>query len=115
MIDLLKPYIPEFIAALMAGVGGWFLKTKAQKKKDNADVLDKVQTIYDRMVEDTDAKISELKTEVEELKKKQVSIDAEWRKKVKEIERKWQNKYSGVQAKYNNLLREFEEYKSQHD
>src|SRR5690606_5532010 len=107
MIDL-KPYIGEFITGILAVVLGWLAKTKSQKKSDNADVLDKVQGIYDKMVEDTNERMDSFKKEIDELKKKQTSIDEAWRKKVQEIEKKWQTKYNGLQIKYSNLLKEFE-------
>lgn len=113
MIEVFKPYIGEFITGVLALFFGWMAKGKTQKRSDNADVLTKVQGIYDKLVEDTDERIHNLKLEIDDLKKKQTSIDTEWRKKVQEVERKWQTKYSRLQAKYNSLLKEFEHYKSE--
>lgn len=114
MIDL-KPFLGEFITGVLALFFGWLAKGKAQKRAANADVLDKVQGIYDKMVRDTNVRMDELKAEIDDLKKKQTHIDAEWRKKVQEVERKWQTKYSRLQAKYNDLLKKLNEYKEQDD
>ncbi|HCY81548.1 MAG TPA: hypothetical protein DHV22_08090 [Xanthomarina gelatinilytica] len=111
----LKPYISELATGLIAIVIGWVAKSKNQKRQEEAGILDKVQGIYDKMIEDTNQRMDELKIDIENLKKKQTLIDAEWRKKVQQVEKKWQTKYSRLQAKYNSLLKEFEEYKSKHE
>lgn len=110
MIDVLKPYIGELITGPIALLLGWAIKGKSQRRLANADVIAKVQAIYDKMVKDTNTRMDELKAEIDDLKKKQDSTDAEWRKKLKEIERKWQTKYTRLQSKYNDLLKKLKEY-----
>lgn len=113
-MEAIKPFIGEIITGLLALVTGWFAKSKAQKIHEKADVLIKVQTLYQRMVKDTNQRMDDMEKEMDDLKKKQFSIDAEWRKKVKQVEQKWQSKYSQLQSKYNKLFKEFEEYKQNH-
>ena len=114
MKDIVTPYIGELITAIIALVLGWFGKSKAQKRQDNADVLTRVQGIYDKMVEDTNQRMNVMQSEIDALKKKQTEIDTEWRKKIQAVERKWQTKYSRLQQKHSELLKEFEEYKTNH-
>lgn len=114
MIKDIWPYIGEVLTGLLAGITGWLAKGKIQKASEKADLLIKVQELYDRMVEATNRRMSEMENEIRDLKKEQTSIDAQWRKKVKEIEAKWATKYSTLQSKYNKLVKEFGEYKEQH-
>lgn len=107
MKDILLQHISELITGLIAVLVGWFGKGKMAKKQDEADILDKVQSIYDKMIEDTEARMEMMNKEIENLKKRQVEIDENWEKKIAEVEKRWQ-------TKYNTLKKEFENYKKSH-
>lgn len=107
MKDIFLQHINELITGVIAIMLGWFGKSKLTKKEAEADILDKVQGIYDKMIGDTKQRMIEMLSEIEELKRRQSEIDENWKKKLASVEQIWQNKY-------NNLKNEFERYKKKH-
>lgn len=105
MIEFLKPYIPEIITFL-AGAGAWsyernkrkteLAKSKAQLSKyeteNNRSIMELYQQALDDLKKRYDEKFSELQLEIEVLRKRLTTRDAE----------------------YTKLKNEFQEYKKKH-
>ena len=112
MKDIFTQYIGELITGLIALVLGWLGKSRTQKTSDKADLTAKIQSVYKELIGDADASLDKMRDDIADLKKKQYDNEEAWKKKVQEIEKSWQTKHSRLQKKYNNLLKEFEDYKS---
>lgn len=71
MTSFIIEHIDAMITAVVGGLSGWFFTRKQQAadvKVTEGSALEGMQRAYDRLVEDMNAKFSELKKENAELK-----------------------------------------------
>ncbi len=95
----MKDFFTEHIVSILSmifGAGGFYDSYK-QRKKNQADALDRMQATYDKFVEDFNERYNDLKQEVSDLKKNH-------HQELINLKNYWETKYS-------KLKKEFEDYK----
>ncbi len=98
MVEFITQNFGAILGALF-GVGGLY-DSYRQRKKNQADALDRMQTTYDKFVEDFNERYQDLKNEVQELKQNHHN-------EMERLKTYWENKYE-------KLKNEFEDYKKKH-
>jgi hypothetical protein len=139
MIELIQPYIGEFITALVAGFGGWFFQRKQKHaelealRADNSkqvvqlyqDALDDLKVRYEERFQaeqkDYGAKTANL---VKNFEERHQALEGrfdrlrkeydEQKKKSAELEKRFsalQKDHDQLKRKYNSMKKEYEEYR----
>ena len=116
------------LASPIAWVFGGKQAKKVEIKNSSADFIEKMQGIYDKWVEDGDKKQSELKNDIDALKKEIADMRSHEREiqkqfneiqlsYAKEVERSqnWEKLHSELKDQYNTLEREHEALKKDHE
>lgn len=118
--------IVGIISAPLAWIFGGRAVKNAEIKNANGDFLNKVQTIYDALVEDLkadrdelkscnieqDQKIKDLSKDVRDLQKQFNDLYLAYAKEV-EASQHWKDKFTELEKKYTQLEKDHEELKKQ--
>ena len=138
MITSIELWLSILGSGVVTGVVGWIFGGKQAKKVEiknsTGDFLNKVQTIYDSLVDDLkadrdelkacnieqDSQIKELRNDVRGLQKqfndlylsyaKEVEASTFWKEKFSELEKK----YTQLEKDHEELKKQFETYKKAH-
>ena len=110
----MKPEISKMAMGAITALAAYLFGGRLKRKKDQAELVEKIQAMYKDMVIDTEQRFNGMRADIDDLKKELSEQNATWKKKHQLVEKKWQTKYSRLQDKYNKLLKEFEDYKEKH-
>jgi len=109
-----KPEISKVAIGAITALATFFFGGRLKRKKDQAELVEKIQAIYKDMMSDTEQRMDGFRKEIDSLKKEQNELNSQWKKKLLQVERKWQTKYSRLKTKYDKLFKDFEDYREAH-